>query len=73
MIANSVVVLLYLAVLIAAGWWGYRRAKTNEDYLVAGRRLGPAFYIGTLAAVVLGEASTVGGVGLGYTFGISGM
>ena len=43
------------------------------DFLVAGRRLGPALYTGTMAAVVLGGASTVGGVGLGYKYGISGM
>jgi len=30
-------------------------------------------YAGTMAAVVLGGASTIGGVGLGYEFGISGM
>ena len=30
-------------------------------------------YTGTMAAVVLGGASTVGGVGLGYKFGLSGM
>ena len=40
---------------------------------MAGRRLGPLMYAGTMAAVVLGGASTVGGVGLGYKFGISGM
>jgi len=35
--------------------------------------LGPVFYTGTMAAVVLGGASTVGGVGLGYQYGVSGM
>ena len=47
--------------------------RTPRDFLVAGRRLGPTLYTGTMAAVVLGGASTVGGVGLGYKFGISGM
>lgn len=40
---------------------------------VAGRRLGTGLYTSTMAAVVLGGASTVGGVGLGYQYGISGM
>ncbi|HJG80111.1 MAG TPA: sodium:solute symporter [Brevibacterium senegalense] len=66
------VVLLYLLAMIGFGVWGMRRARTQEDYLVAGRRLGPMLYTGTLAAVVLGGASTVGGVGLGYEFGLSG-
>jgi SSS family solute:Na+ symporter len=58
---------------LAFGWWGKFRTKNNSDFLVAGRRLGPFLYTGTMAAVVLGGASTVGGVGLGYKFGISGM
>lgn len=67
------IVLLYLAAMIAFGFWGRMRAKNQEDYLVAGRRLGPVLFTGTMAAVVLGGASTVGGVGLGYEYGLSGM
>lgn len=64
---------LYFAVMLGAGYWGLKRAGSTEDYLVAGRRLGPALYVGTLSAVVLGGASTIGSVSLGYQFGISGM
>ncbi len=64
---------LYFATMLGAGYWGLRRARSTEDYLVAGRRLGPALYIGTLSAVVLGGASTIGSVSLGYEFGISGL
>ena len=70
---NTVIVVAYLAGMLAFGWWGKSRTRNVSDYLVAGRRLGPLFYTGTMAAVVLGGASTVGGVGLGYTYGISGM
>ena len=66
------VVLLYVAAMLALGWYGMRRAKTREDYLVAGRNLGPGFYLGTMAATVLGGASTIGSVRLGYVHGISG-
>ncbi|HEX2247926.1 MAG TPA: sodium:solute symporter [Arthrobacter sp.] len=59
--------------MLLFGWWGKSRTKNNSDYLVAGRRLGGLLYTGTMAAVVLGGASTVGGVGLGYKFGLSGM
>ncbi|WP_052226377.1 sodium:solute symporter [Microbacterium mangrovi] len=59
--------------MLAFGFWGKSRTKNSSDFLVAGRRLGPGFYTGTMAAVVLGGASTVGGVGLGYKYGISGM
>lgn len=70
---NGTIVALYLAAMLAFGWWGKSRTKNSSDYLVAGRRLGPFLYTGTMAAVVLGGASTVGGVGLGYKWGISGM
>ncbi len=66
------VVVAYLAAMLLLGWYGMRRAKTHDDYLVAGRNLGPAFYLGTMAATVLGGASTIGTVRLGYVHGISG-
>jgi SSS family solute:Na+ symporter len=67
------VVVAYLVAMIAFGFWGKRRARTESDFLVAGRRLGPLLYAGTLSALVLGGASTIGGVGLGYEYGLSGM
>lgn len=73
MILDYFVIFVYFAVLIAAGYWGLRRARTADDFLVAGRSLGPVWYLGTLSAVVLGGASTIGGVSLGYQYGISGM
>ena len=72
-VINIAIVVVYLLAMLAFGWWGKSRTKNNSDFLVAGRRLGPFLYTGTMAAVVLGGASTVGGVGLGYKFGISGM
>jgi SSS family solute:Na+ symporter len=67
------VVVAYLVAMIAFGFWGKRRARTESDFLVAGRRLGPLLYAGTMSALVLGGASTIGGVGLGYEYGLSGM
>src|ERR671911_633537 len=65
LLLDYVVIALYFAVMIGAGYWGLRRARSAEDYLVAGRRLGPFMYIGTLSAVVLGGASTIGVIALG--------
>jgi solute:Na+ symporter, SSS family len=67
------IVAAYLVAMIAFGFWGKRRATTESDFLVAGRRLGPLLYAGTMSALVLGGASTIGGVGLGYEYGLSGM
>lgn len=50
---DYLVVILYFAAMIGAGYWGLKRARS---------------------AVVLGGASTtIGGVGLGYQYGVSGM
>ncbi|MDN3272001.1 sodium:solute symporter [Streptomyces sp. MA15] len=72
MTLDYLVIVLYLAGMLAMGWWGMRRAKSKSEFLVAGRRLGPAMYSGAMAAIVLGGASTIGGVGLGYQYGLSG-
>lgn len=72
-VVNVLVIVLYFGLIIGAGYWGLRRTRSAEDYLVAGRRLGPLMFTGTLSAVVLGGASTIGAVGLGYQYGISGM
>ena len=70
---NVAVIVLYLLLMLFLGWVGKRRARSTEDYRVAGRRLGPVFYTGTMSAVVLGGAATIGGVGLGWTYGRSGV
>ncbi|MEV2251388.1 sodium:solute symporter [Streptomyces sp. NPDC050147] len=72
MAVDYTVIVVYLAGMLAMGWWGMRRAKSKSEFLVAGRRLGPWMYSGTMAAIVLGGASTIGGVGLGYQYGLSG-
>ncbi|WP_274558825.1 sodium:solute symporter [Streptomyces spiramyceticus] len=72
MAIDYTVIAIYLAGMLAMGWWGMRRAKSKSEFLVAGRRLGPSMYSGTMAAIVLGGASTIGGVGLGYQYGLSG-
>ncbi len=58
--------------MIAIGWFARSRARTQSDYLVAGRRLGPMLYAGTMAALVMGGGATLGGIGLGYQHGLSG-
>jgi len=67
------VVIAYMAGILGAGFWAQRKATSQDQFLVAGRSLGPWLYSGTLAAIVVGGASTVGGVKLGYQYGISGM
>lgn len=72
MILDIFVVLAYALAMLLLGWYGMRRARNQEEFLVAGRNLGPACYLGTMAATVLGGAATVGTVRLGYVHGLSG-
>lgn len=67
------IIAVFVALMIAIGVFAKRRARSEAEFLVAGRRLGPLMYTGTMAAVVIGGASTIGGVGLGYEYGVSGM
>lgn len=70
---DTIVILLYFASLIAVGVVGSKRARTTEEYALAGRNLGMFMYLGCLSAVILGGASTIGTAKLGYTYGISGI
>src|SRR5579859_4305411 len=63
----------YLGGMIAIGFLTRTRTRTQEDFLLAGRSVGPILYAGTLAAIIIGGGATVGGVKLGYLYGLSGM
>lgn len=71
-VLDYLVMVLYVVIILGVGYWGMRRSKSKSDYLVAGRRLGGFMYSGAMSAIVLGGASTVGGIGLGWEFGLSG-
>jgi SSS family solute:Na+ symporter len=71
MTLDLAIVFAYATSLVLIGWFSLRRARSREDYLVAGRRLGPVMYAATMSTVVLGGASTVGTVRLGYEYGLS--
>ncbi|MEW6244841.1 MAG: sodium:solute symporter family protein [Bacillota bacterium] len=60
------IVILYLGAMLYIGWYASKRIKTNEDFLVAGRRLGPLMLAGTLAATEVGGGSTLGVVEKAY-------
>jgi SSS family solute:Na+ symporter/sodium/proline symporter len=62
-------VLGYLAVLVALGATQARRAKTGDDFLVAGRTLPAHVLVFTLLATWIGSGSLFGGAGLGYRAG----
>src|SRR4051812_46761358 len=70
---DIVIIILYFALIAGVGIYGARRATNSEEYMVAGRNLNFFMYLGCLAAVILGGASTMGTAKLGYEFGLSGI
>jgi SSS family solute:Na+ symporter len=70
---DLLIVAAYMGVMVAIGFWAQRKAINQEEFLVAGRSVGPLLYSGTLAAIIIGGGATVGGIKLGYTYGLSGM
>ncbi len=66
------ILVLYMLGMVGVGYWGYHRSDTLDDYLVAGRNIPLWMYVPVMSAVILGGASTIGGGGLGYQYGVSG-
>ncbi|VBB09070.1 sodium/solute symporter [Lucifera butyrica] len=64
---------VYLCAMIGIGIYaGRKEIKGAEDYLLAGRRLGPVMFAGTLAATEIGGGSSVGVAAKAYgSWGLS--
>lgn len=67
------IIIIYFLTIVTVGVIGSLRAKTAEDYILAGRNLGTFMLFGCLTAVFLGGSSTIGSAQLGYEQGFSGI
>ncbi|HWO01685.1 MAG TPA: sodium:solute symporter family protein [Blastocatellia bacterium] len=65
------ILIIYAGLIIALGAFVSRKARTSNDFFVAGRRLGAGLIFSTLLAANIGAGSTVGATGLGYRDGLS--
>ncbi len=67
------IVVLYLIGMLFIGWYSSKNVSSNEDFMVAGRRLGPVLMAGTLAATEIGGGSSLGVVqkGMNPSFGLN--
>lgn len=72
-VIDIIVCLVYFAIVIGVGLFVSRRAKTKEDFLVAGRSLPLPMFTAAMAAVVIGGGCTIGGTTLAYESGIAGI
>ncbi len=67
----AVVAVVYLLVLIAIGLFGLRKTRGEEDFLTAGRSIGPWVGGAVLAATQISAGTLVGTVGRHYSTGVS--
>ena len=67
----SLVLVSYFAAVVTLAWLGYRRTRTEADFIVAGRSLGALLGGATLAATQISAGTLVGTVGLHYLAGVS--
>ncbi len=61
----------YLAVQLAVGAWASRRVRSEDDYLVAGRRLGPGLATFSIFATWFGAETCIGAAGRAHARGLS--
>ena len=64
-------VIAYMIVQLAIGVWASRRIASEEDYLVAGRRLGYPLMTFSIFATWFGAETIVGSAGTVYSDGVS--
>jgi Na+/proline symporter len=63
------IVVVYFAVVLGIGYYGYKTTKTEEDFLVAGRNVGPLVGGATLSATQMSAGTLVGTFGIHYLLG----
>lgn len=64
------VIIAYLIILIGVGAYRSRYVKTQDDFMVAGRRLSTKVLVGTLLATWIGSGSIMAGGGLAFDKGL---
>ncbi len=67
----SVVVILYLGVLTALAYHGWKQTSSDEDYLVAGRNINPVIMSLSYGATFISTSAIVGFGGAAGLFGFS--
>jgi SSS family solute:Na+ symporter/sodium/proline symporter len=63
------VIIGYLVILIGVGAYRSRYVKTQDDFMVAGRRLSARVLVGTLLATWIGSGSIIASAGLAFDKG----
>lgn len=66
-----VVTVVYLGIVLGVSVWGFLHTKTEEDFLAAGRSIGPWVGGAVLAATQISAGTFVGTLGRHYLTGVS--
>ncbi|RQD80857.1 MAG: sodium:solute symporter family protein [Methanocalculus sp. MSAO_Arc1] len=66
----SIVVAIYLLMIIGIGYYGYRKTKVAEDYMVAGRNTHPLVIALSYGATFISTAAIVGFGGVAANLGM---
>lgn len=66
-------IIFYVCLMLAVGVWVSKRIKTDEDYFLAGRSLGPGLATFSIFATWFGAETCIGTAGAVYKYGISGL
>ena len=64
------VIIVYLLFLFLVGFYRSRSVTTQDDFMVAGRKLGTGVLVGTLLATWIGSGSIIASAGLAYRKGL---
>lgn len=66
-------IMAYVLLMLLVGFWVARSIKTNDDYFLAGRSLGPMLATFSIFATWFGAETCIGTAGAVYQYGISGL
>lgn len=66
-------IICYVLLMLFVGVWVSKRIKTDDDYFLAGRSLGPVLATFSIFATWFGAETCIGTAGAVYKFGISGL
>jgi len=69
--AYVIAVVVYVLFLMSIGIYRSRGVKTQDDFMVAGRRTSTWFLIGSLVSTWIGSGSLFGGAGLAFRMGFA--
>lgn len=67
----AVVLVVYFALILGISIWSFTRTRTEDDFIAAGREIGPLVGGAVLAATQISAGTMVGTIGRHYLTGVS--